>query len=139
MADASYQPKVYRKQGGDEFVVASGGSIDIESGGALKVSGTDKTATLSAAIVGAAAGYKIARGETSVTGTADIATGLATVVQAVACLEDDIALTAAWVSVADSATPGNIVLKVWKPTGSADCTPTAATTAKSVRWIAIGT
>ena len=35
MADASYQPKVYRKQGGDELVVASGGTITVESGGTL--------------------------------------------------------------------------------------------------------
>lgn len=33
MADATYQPKVYRKQGGDELVVASGGVITIEAGG----------------------------------------------------------------------------------------------------------
>lgn len=31
----SYQPKVYRKQGGDELVVASGGKITEESGGAI--------------------------------------------------------------------------------------------------------
>jgi hypothetical protein len=40
MADVTYQPKTYRKQGGDEFVVASGGSIAIESGGALTNAGT---------------------------------------------------------------------------------------------------
>jgi hypothetical protein len=33
----SYQPKTYRKQGGDEFVVASGGTITVESGGTLDV------------------------------------------------------------------------------------------------------
>ena len=33
MADASYQPLVYRKQGAEFFVVASGGEISIESGG----------------------------------------------------------------------------------------------------------
>ena len=33
----SYQPKVYRKQGGDELVVASGGAITIESGGTLEL------------------------------------------------------------------------------------------------------
>lgn len=33
----SYQPKVYRKQGGDELVVASGGKITIESGGELEL------------------------------------------------------------------------------------------------------
>lgn len=35
MADATYTPKTYRKQGGDEFVVASGGKIKIETGGAI--------------------------------------------------------------------------------------------------------
>lgn len=35
MADTTYQPKVYRKQGGDEFVVADGGKITVESGGEL--------------------------------------------------------------------------------------------------------
>lgn len=33
----TYQPKTYRKQGGDEFVVASGGKITVESGGVLDV------------------------------------------------------------------------------------------------------
>jgi len=90
-------------------------------------------------VSGVADGYKIARGEASVTGTADIATGLSTVVQAVACLKDDISLNATWVSVANSATAGNIVLKVWKPTSTTDVTPVAATTSVIVRWIAIGT
>lgn len=40
MADATYQPKVYRKQGGDVQVVASGGSIDVESGGKIVAAGT---------------------------------------------------------------------------------------------------
>ena len=33
MADATYGPKVYHKQGGDELVVASGGVQTVESGG----------------------------------------------------------------------------------------------------------
>lgn len=32
----SYQPKVYRKQGGSELVVSSGGKITVESGGELE-------------------------------------------------------------------------------------------------------
>lgn len=36
MPDGSYQPKVYRKQGGDELVVASGGKITVESGGEIE-------------------------------------------------------------------------------------------------------
>ncbi len=39
MVDATYQPKVYRKQGGDEMVVASGGKITVEAGGELEVAG----------------------------------------------------------------------------------------------------
>ena len=35
MADATYQPKVYRKQGGAEFVVASSGAVTVESGGQI--------------------------------------------------------------------------------------------------------
>jgi hypothetical protein len=37
MADGSYQPKTYRKQGGDEFVIASGGVATVESGGAIAI------------------------------------------------------------------------------------------------------
>ena len=39
MADTTYQSKVYRKQGGESFVVADGGDIDIEAGGSLKFAG----------------------------------------------------------------------------------------------------
>jgi hypothetical protein len=35
MADTTYQPAVYRKQGGDELVVANRGKITVESGGAI--------------------------------------------------------------------------------------------------------
>lgn len=35
----TYQPKVYREQGGDRMVVASGGEIDVETGGQLKSGG----------------------------------------------------------------------------------------------------
>lgn len=41
----SYQPKVYKKQKGDELIVASGGTLNVESGGALKLAGTQVTAT----------------------------------------------------------------------------------------------
>lgn len=37
MADPSYTPKVYHKQGGDEVVVASGGIVRVESSGQIVV------------------------------------------------------------------------------------------------------
>jgi hypothetical protein len=37
MADETYQPGVYRKQGGNELVVASGGVITVESGGEIAI------------------------------------------------------------------------------------------------------
>jgi len=43
MADTTYQPKTYRKDGGDTHVIASGGVLDVESGGALKIAGVQVT------------------------------------------------------------------------------------------------
>lgn len=37
----TYQPKVYRKQGGDELVVASGGTLAVDSGGAVTFNGAN--------------------------------------------------------------------------------------------------
>ena len=37
MADATYQPKVYTKQGAAEYVVASSGAVTVESGGQIDV------------------------------------------------------------------------------------------------------
>lgn len=37
MADAKYQPKIYSKQGAEEFVVANSGTLTIESGGDLTI------------------------------------------------------------------------------------------------------
>lgn len=44
MADTSYSPKTYSKQGGDVFVVASGGELKIEPGGKLTNDGTQASA-----------------------------------------------------------------------------------------------
>ena len=45
MADTTYMPKTYRKDGGDTHVIASGGVLDVESGGALKLAGVAITPT----------------------------------------------------------------------------------------------
>jgi len=86
---------------------------------------------------GLAAGYKVARGTASVTGTEVVATGLTTIVAAVAVARADPALTAYWVSCTWAG--ANLTLKVWKPTAANDVTPLAGTTALQVDWVAIGT
>lgn len=88
--------------------------------------------------------YKIARGVASITGSGTVVTGLATVVAIIATLQDDAALTGNSVtaSIGDqngAPAAGSVNLKVWKPTASGDCTPIAATAAKSVNWVAVGT
>lgn len=45
MADATYTPKTYRTSGGNKLVIASGGELDVESGGSLKLAGTAVSAT----------------------------------------------------------------------------------------------
>jgi hypothetical protein len=51
----SYNAKVYQKQGGAELVVASGGSINIESGGTITAAGTQATAISDVPTAGSAA------------------------------------------------------------------------------------
>jgi len=51
----SYNTKVYLKQGGEELVVASGGEIKVETGGAIVPnSGTQATAISDVATAGSA-------------------------------------------------------------------------------------
>jgi hypothetical protein len=123
----------------DDTTLEVGGSpskVRIKDGG---VSSAKLASALQALVLGAASGYKLARGQANVTGTADVTAGLATVVAAVATLDDDISLAAMWVSAHLSATAGHIDLNVFKPTAVDDCTPIAATAAAKVNWVAIGT
>lgn len=48
MPDATYQPKVYRPQGGNELVVASGGALTLESGALVTTAGGIGTANTTA-------------------------------------------------------------------------------------------
>ncbi len=69
MADPSYRPKVYKKQGGEELVIASGGKLVIESGGVVELAGVDITALLAAGATGPT-GAAGATGATGPTGPA---------------------------------------------------------------------
>lgn len=115
----------------------------------LNVSGDVTTATLTLgsasmanAIVGAAAGYKIARGSQIATATALVTTGLTTVVNfavtPIAASTTTIR-AAPMVSAKAAATAGKLNIYRWKPTSATNTAAAAATTAGTVSWIAIGT
>lgn len=46
MADGTYTPLVYRAQGGSSFIVASGGTIKIETGGKVVPNSGTQAATI---------------------------------------------------------------------------------------------
>lgn len=109
---------------------------------------TTTPAVLNVVTAGVAAGYKIARGVSSITGTGTVVTGLATVVAVVAVAQSDLdgdALAGVSATIGDQAgTPaaGSVIIKAWKvTTGGAAGNPTliAATDAKDINWVAIGT
>jgi hypothetical protein len=52
MSDVTYLPKVYKKDGGDTLIVASGGVVNVEAGGAMQLAGVDVTAPLAATAAG---------------------------------------------------------------------------------------
>lgn len=143
----SQQGGVHFEQGSQNLVVPAGHEINVEAGGALKVADVDLTAALAAGVetpvAGVAAGYKVARGVSAVTGTLEITSGLATVIAAVACLAEDLSLAGLGATVEiptqTGGDAGKFTAKVWKATASGDVTPLAADAAKSVAWVAVGT
>lgn len=125
------------------------GSVVLRDGanpGAEQALGYADAARLIVAVAGVAAGYKVARGQhTTVAASDTVATGLATVVAAVAVLDSDPTTDPLFVtcSIGDQAgapAAGSIYIKSWKPTAVNDVTPIAATTfGKKVNWVAVGT
>lgn len=146
MADATYQPKTYEKDGGDTQIIASGGTLEIETGGIVSFNGVNQTAALATAPAGVAAGYKIARGEVTLDGSnpTSITTGLATVVGATVARKSatspGLDATIVTCDFGGSVAAGQLDVYAWKPTGTGDCTLIASTNNSAVvSWIAIGT
>ena len=86
-------------------------------------------------------GRKIARGVTSVTGSAtNIATGLSQVEDVLVAIKRSTApaLEVALATWGLGAAAGQINLYCWKHTAANDCTLIAATVAVDVEWLAIG-
>lgn len=130
---AQYQTKVYHEQGGDRLVIASGGEIDILSGGALKVAGTDRTTQLDKAVISGTAGKKIVGAQVSigVTGSSTVSTGLTTVDYAIPGI---VVVDANHGQVSASWSGGNVTLTMYLP-GST----TVSSAAGTATYFAVGT
>lgn len=96
-------------------------------------------------LMGASGAFHVRAGVAAVTGTADVVTGLATVVAVIVAAQDDLdgdTLSGVSATIGDQAgTPaaGSITINAWKSNGDGDATNVAATAEKDVNWIAIGT
>lgn len=128
VSDPTIRTKVQHVDGGDSLVIKSGGILSLETGAVLKQGGT---------------ALRFAYGQfTTVSASDTVATGLTTVVAAVANLDsapttDPEIATASIGDQAGSPAAGSILIQTWKTLGG---TPAAATTfSKKVNWIAIGT
>jgi hypothetical protein len=146
----TFGPGVVLDEQGNKLVVKTNAVLDVESGGALKIAGTDKTSALAATVASPLAGTSSAKkfvaAQISTASAADtVVTGLTTVIACGATLDDspgdDPMLVSA--TIGDQAgTPaaGSIIVKTWKNTGGTDPTPQAASTfTKKVNWWAYGT
>jgi hypothetical protein len=140
-ADTTFNAKIQGRSNGDLLAVASGGTLEIESGGIVSMNGVDRTAALSTAPAAVAAGYKIARGEAVLDGSnpTPITTGLTTCIAAIACLKgsaapgDNTSVLTTVIGTAD------FDVYAWKNTGGTDPTLVASTGTEGFYWIAIGT
>lgn len=109
--------------------------------GARALTSADISAGLASAnvVVGAAAGYKVARGTASVTGSSAINTGLASIVSFVLSLARAASSGTCWVSHSALASTGYTLAQVWALTSSGDATPVVSSVAATIHWIAVGT
>jgi hypothetical protein len=138
-----FQPSAdYAPSGAWDFTKATLSGVSVTSavlttpvlnGSSLTASGT----ALNDATQGVAAGYRLARGVTALDGSnpTTAATGLTTIVAAVACVQGTSAVSSgtAFVTVDFTGSDGNLNLYGWVLAG------TASSGTESINWIAVGT
>ena len=88
MADGTYQPNVYAKQGGNEYVIASGGFLRIEDGGII----ASGTTTAAAATIADPSGGSTSTGGAATTGGVD--TKARTAINSIITALDNVGITA---------------------------------------------
>jgi hypothetical protein len=107
----------------------------------IQANGTVTPLASSSAVAGVAAGYAVARGETALDGSnpTPVATGLATVIAAVATLKGTAAPGVGTSVLTTSISGATVNVYAWKVTSNADPTLIASTGTESFYWTAIGT
>jgi hypothetical protein len=132
----TYGTDVYMEQGGAKLVVGSGGEVEFQSGATVDVqSGATFTInTTGYPLLYASAGQEIACGSQTITGTAQIATGLTTATYGIATLISDPSAGAGegFLVTADAPTTSTLTVNVWQDDA------TAATAGEVVHWCAVG-
>lgn len=124
-------------------VVGASSKVDVWDPTSLKINGTAITPTaaqINLLLQNTTAGKKVASGTADVTSSSTLTSathGLATVTGVWASLSDPPSLTGNDVATTVSGT--NIIIYVYKPTATNDCTPIEATDPRAVQWFAIGT
>lgn len=124
---------------------------DVTNGAVYENVGTNTSATWTllttaalAAVLGVAAGYRVARGVTALDGSnpTPVTTGLTTVVAATVTLEGTAAPgvgTSVLTIASTNYATGALAVYAWKVTGSGDCTLIASTGTENFEWVAVGT
>lgn len=109
-------------------------------GDVIEVMSSDKSDS-ELAVVGVAAGYKVARGETALDGSnpTPVTTGLTTCVAFVATLKGSSAPGVGTSTLTAVISGGDANVYAWKVTGSGDTTLIASTGTESFYWVAVGT
>jgi hypothetical protein len=90
-------------------------------------------------IQGLTSGVKTAGSSQSVTGSAVVTTGLATIVSVTATLGQAPSLASGTIVSVDGISSGAFNLKVYQPAASSDCTPVISSGAAVIHWRALGT
>lgn len=92
-------------------------------------------------VLGAASGYKIARGSVALDGSnpTAVTTGLTTIVSATVSLRGAVTPALDPLLLTTAVSGGTLSVYAWKPTGAGDVTLIASTNTDTFDWIAVGT
>lgn len=127
---------IYREQGGTKEVYASGSELEIQSGATLDIQSGATVGILGGnPLLYASSGQELVCGTQTITGTADIVTGLSVTSYGVATMAADPSVGAgeAFLITVDAPSTTTLTVNLWQDDVN------AATVGAAVEWCAVGT